>query len=200
MIRRRLLLAAIALTALVLPIFSQAQTTEVAGQKFDNEITLAGSKLQLNGAGIRHKLVFKVYAAGLYLGAKATTPEAALAMAGPKRIHVVMLRNIDANELGKLFTNAMEKNVSREEFVKTIPGTIKMGEIFASRNKLGPGEYFDVDYVPGTGTTISVNGKGTAEPIKEPEFFSALMKIWLGKAPADERLKEAMLGGAAKNP
>jgi hypothetical protein len=32
---------------------------------------------------------------------------------------------------------------------------------------------------------ILVNGQATGQPIKEPEFYSALMKIWLGKAPAD---------------
>jgi len=51
--------------------------------------------------------------------------------------------------------------------------------------------------VPGTGTVILVNGQATGQPIKEPEFYSALMKIWLGKAPADAGLKEALLGKAA---
>jgi hypothetical protein len=31
------------------------------------------------------------------------------------------------------------------------------------------------------------------EPIKEPEFFTALMSIWLGPAPADSQLKDALL-------
>ena len=33
--------------------------------------TLAGQSLVLNGSGTRHKAVFKVYTAGLYLGASA---------------------------------------------------------------------------------------------------------------------------------
>ena len=41
-----------------------------------------------------------------------------------------------------------------------------------------------------------VNGKPAAEPIKEPEFYSAMMKIWLGKSPADAQLKDALLGAA----
>ena len=56
------------------------------------------------------------------------------------------------------------------------------------------GESFSVDWLPGTGTVILVNGKATGEPIKEPEFFSSLMKIWLGKSPADYLLKDALLG------
>ena len=46
---------------------------------------------------------------------------------------------------------------------------------------------------------VFVNGKLQGEPIKEPEFFSALMKIWLGKSPADQQLKDALLGKAATN-
>ena len=39
--------------------------------------------------------------------------------------------------------------------------------------------------------------KAAGEPIKEPEFFTALMKIWLGKSPADAQLKNALLGKAS---
>jgi hypothetical protein len=138
--------------------------------------------------------VFRVYAAGLYLTQKAETPEAVLGASGAKRLNIVMLRDIDANELGKLFTRGMEKNATREDFVKAIPGTIRMGEIFAAKKRLASGESFQVDWVPGQGTVILINGKPAAEPIKEPEFYSALMKIWLGKEPADANLKDALLG------
>ena len=37
--------------------------------------------------------------------------------------------------------------------------------------------------MPGVGTTVLVNGKPQGEPIKEPEFFTALMRIWLGTPP-----------------
>ena len=175
-----------------------AQPVELAGARFEPSATLGGRSLVLNGAGLRHKLMFKVYAAGLYLPAKAATPEAVYAANGPRRLHVVMLRDINANELGKLFTDGMQKNTTREEFAKVIPGTLRLADIFAARKNLGPGESFDVDYVPGIGTTILVNGKAAGEAIKEPEFFNSLMKIWLGRNPADDRLKELLLGQAPK--
>ncbi|HEX6705153.1 MAG TPA: chalcone isomerase family protein [Albitalea sp.] len=190
--------------SLALPLAARAaaDVTEVGGVKFDNTVQLGNTKVQLNGAGVRYKAVFKVYAAGLYLPNKTSTAEAVLAASGPRRLHIVMLREIDANELGKLFTKGMEQNASRDEFSKVIPGVIKMGEIFSQRKKLATGEYFTIDYMPGVGSTISVLGKPAADPIKEPEFFNALMKIWLGKAPADAQLKDALLGvkPAAKDP
>jgi len=196
--RRILLLAACAGLSL-----ANAQTpagpVEVAGVKYAPTMAVAGSTLQLNGAGIRYKFVIKVYTAGLYLTAKAATPEAALAAPGPRRMHVVMLRDIDANELGKLFTRGMQDNMPREEFSKLIPGTLALAEIFASRRKLVTGDNFSVDFVPGTGTIVLVNGKPTGEPIKEPEFYNALLRIWLGPSPADAQLKDALLGREPEN-
>ncbi|MCY4746104.1 chalcone isomerase family protein [Pelomonas sp. UHG3] len=173
---------------------ASAQTVEVGNVKYESAVDLAGQKLQLNGAGIRYKFVVKVYTAGLYLTTKASTTAEVLAAPGPKRIHISMLRDIDGNELGKLFTKGMEDNAPREEFVKSINGVLKLSEIFASRKQLNNGDNFSVDYVPGLGSTVLLNGKAIGETIKEPEFFSAMLRIWLGDKPADTGLKEALLG------
>ncbi|HEU5295976.1 MAG TPA: chalcone isomerase family protein [Burkholderiaceae bacterium] len=196
MFHRPLLAAALlCLAAFALP--ASAQTTEVNGVKFNNAVAVGGSTLQLNGAGTRYKTIIKVYAAALYLPAKAATPDVVLAAPGPKRMQVVMLRDIDANELGKLFTRGMEDNSTREEFGKTIAGTLRLADMFAARKKLLTGEQFTIDYLPGRGTLISINGQPQGEPVKEPEFFNALMRIWLGKSPADALLKNALLGASA---
>lgn len=172
-----------------------AQSIEVAGVKYEAQAEVGGQKLQLNGAGIRYKAVFKVYTAGLYLSAKSGTPEAVLGNPGPKRLHIQMLRDIDGSELGKLFTKGMEENSTREEFGRSISGVLRIADIFASKKKLASGENFSVDWLPGTGAVVFVNGaRVPGDPIKEPEFFNVLLKIWLGKSPADHQLKDALLG------
>ncbi len=198
MFRRQLFAAALVCAVAIAPV--HAQTTDVSGVKFNNKVTVAATTLQLNGAGTRYKAIFKVYSAALYLPAKAGTPEAVLSATGPKRMHVVMLREIDANELGKLFTRGMQDNSSREEFAKSIAGTLRLSEMFAAKKRLTAGEQFTVDYLPGTGTVIAVNGQVQGEPIKEPEFFNALMRIWLGRSPADGLLKNALLGQSPERP
>ena len=87
-----------------------AQTT-VADVKYEEAASVQGKLLLLNGAGIRYKAVFKVYTAGLYLEKKAPTPQDVLALKGPKRMRIVMLREIDSAELGKLFSRGMEDNI-----------------------------------------------------------------------------------------
>jgi Chalcone isomerase-like len=192
--RRTFLASLLAFTA-PLPLWAQVPgPIEVAGVKYAATAAVGSAPLQLNGAGIRYKAIFKVYTAGLYLGARASTPEAVLAAPGAKRLQVVMLRDIDANELGKLFTDGMQKNTTREEFGKSIPGTLKLSEVFATKKRLVAGDAFTVDYLPGSGTVISINGRPATDPIAEPVFFGALMKIWLGPNPADWQLKDALLG------
>lgn len=173
---------------------AQAATVEVAGVKLDERITLAGSPLLLNGAGVRYKAVFQVYTAGLYLEKKATTPDAVLAAAGPKRMTITMLRDIDSAELGKLFSRGMEDNMERAAFSRLIPGVLRMSEVFSKHKKLVAGDTFLIDWVPGTGTVLTIKGQVEGEPFKEPEFFQALMRIWLGPKPADNLLKDALLG------
>lgn len=192
---RQLLFTALLICA-ALPA-AHAQITEVANVKYAHNVQVGSTPLVLNGAGVRYKTVIKVYTAGLYLTRKAGATEDVLAAPGPKRMHIVMLREINAGELGKLFTRGMEDNSPRDEFFKSVGGIMKMSELFSRIKKLEPGESFSVDWVPGVGTTILVNGKPATEPVKEPEFFSALVKIWLGKSPADSMLKDALLGRSA---
>lgn len=177
-----------------------AQGVELSGVRFEPTLQLAGARLVLNGAGIRYKAIFKVYAAALYLSAPAGTPEAVAGAAGPRRLRLVMYRDIDANELGKLFTQGMERNMSREDFARSINGTVRMGELFARRKRLAPNDVIDLDWLPGRGTQVSINGRDEIEPIKEPEFFHALLSIWLGRSPADGPLRDALLGRSTARP
>ena len=185
-----LLAAALGLAALN----AGAQSVTVADVPFAQTVNVAGTALQLNGVGVRHKAVFKVYAAGLYLERKAQSAQEIAALRGPKRLTITMLREIDSAELGKLFSRGMEDNMDKAEFSKLIPGVLRMSQIFSEHKRLETGDQFMIDWVPGTGTVISVKGRQQGEPFREPEFFSALLGIWLGQAPADWKLKDALLG------
>jgi hypothetical protein len=169
----------------------------VSGVKYDESVELRGTKLQLNGAGVRYRGPFKVYTAGMYLSRKAQTPEEALSAPGPKRISITMLREIDSNELGKLFSRAIEDNMDKAAFSKLVPGVMRMSQVFFDHKKLIAGDVFMIEWIPGAGTVITIKGQPQGEPFKEPEFYNAMMRIWLGPNPADWKLKDALLGKAA---
>ncbi len=169
----------------------------VSGVKYDESVELRGTKVQLNGAGVRYRGPFKVYTAGMYLSRKAQTPEEALAAPGPKRISITMLREIDSNELGKLFSRAIEDNMDKAAFSKLVPGVMRMSQVFFDHKKLVAGDVFMIEWIPGAGTVITIKGQPQGEPFKDPEFYNAMMRIWLGPNPADWKLKDALLGKAA---
>lgn len=182
------------LGTLLLAATAHAQANVVADVPYQESITLQDQPLQLNGAGIRYKAVVKVYAMGLYLPAKVATPAQAYTATGPKRITLTLLREVNSAELGKAFTRGFEDNAPKEQMSRLIPGLIQLGDIFAAQKKLAAGDTVTVDWLPGSGTVISVRGTAQGKPIPEPEFFVAMLRIWLGQQPADWKLKDALLG------
>ena len=187
---------AAAMAALAIAAVATAAPVTLSGVKYEDSAELRGARVQLNGAGVRYKAVFKVYTAGLYLPKKADTTDEVLAMPGAKRMSITMLRDIDSGELGKLFARGMEDNMDKTAFSKLIPGVVRMSQIFSEHKKLNAGERFMIDWIPGIGTIVTVKGVQQGEPFKEPEFFNALLRIWLGPNPADWKLKDALLGKA----
>ncbi|MEY2861273.1 MAG: hypothetical protein RL392_1731 [Pseudomonadota bacterium] len=167
---------------------------EFSGVKVEDTATVAGTKLQLNGAGIRYKGPFKVYVGDLYTTKKVRSLDELTAAPGPKRLSMTFLRDIEAGPFGKLLTRGVEDNVPKAEMSKLVPGLIRMSEIFTVNKNLLPGETVTIDWIPGTGMVITAKGKVQGEPFKEPEFYKAIMSIWFGPVPADFNLKDALLG------
>ncbi len=189
---RHLLLTILALFVVVGQ--QSAFALELSGVKYEDTVDVAGEKLQLNGAGIRYKTIFKVYTMGLYTSKKASTPEEILAQSGNKRISLTMLREIDAGELGRLFTRGMDDNNPRADNARALVDILRMGQLFSEYKTLKVGDTLVVDLVKNSGIQISIKGKPAGEPFKDPTFFKLMLNIWLGKSPADWKLKDAMLG------
>ncbi len=172
---------------------SAARGTVIAGVNFEPVQNVGGSTLQINGAGIRSKAFFKIYAAALYLDQRATTPQAVFAAKGNKRLKAVFLREVDSAGFGKSTSEVMGDNLPRDRMGRCIPGIMRLGEIFAAKKKMAVGENYTIDEIVGRGTIISINDKQVAE-ISEPEFFDCLMHNYFGPKPADSSLKDALLG------
>ncbi len=171
-----------------------AQAAEVAGAKLDDTVRVANQELKLNGAGVRYKVLFKVYAAGLYLTEKKTTVAEVLAAPGPKRVTLVMMRDLSNEELGQAFLAGMKKNSTMQERTKVVNQMMQFGEMFATIPELKKGDVIGVEWVPGSGTISTHNGKKISEPLPDIAFYNALLKIWLGDSPADAQLKLNLLG------
>jgi hypothetical protein len=169
---------------------------ELEGVKLEDRVHVDGQEVQLNGIALRTRMVFfKVYVAGLYLPERATTAPAVLAAKGAKRIHLTMVRDADADQFIESILTGLRLNHSEAELESAKK---QIDELFAMIRKaaLAPkGTSIVLDYVPSDGgTTLSINGKPAGPPMAGEEFFRMLLRIWLGEKPAQEDLKEALLG------
>ena len=89
--------------------------TEVAGVKFEDRMKAGAGELVLNGAGLRVKVFFKVYAMGLYLSEKKPDAAQVLALKGPKRAHIVLLRDVSAQDFAEALMSGLKNNTGEAQ-------------------------------------------------------------------------------------
>lgn len=187
----RLLTSLLLTAAVTLP---AAAAIDVNGYKFDDTARVAGKELKLNGAGMRTKLIIKVYAAGLYLTEKKTSMAKIAAIDGPRRVTLIMARDVSADSFGGAFMEGLKDNTSVAERNAIASQVNKFGEMFALVPGLKKGDVLHLDWLPGVGTQCELNGRKLGETVPDVAFYNAILRIWLGEDPVDRSLKPALLG------
>ena len=194
--RRSAISALAALATLGLPRLALS-STEVAGIQVADQMKFAGQTLNLNGVGIRKKYGFSVYVCGLYLQKACATPSEVIAAPGAKRIFAVMLRDISSDELGDAFLAGVRHNSTREQTQLIGVELVELGQVSVNIPRFRPGDVITFDFDPNSGSSISYNGRLVLGPSPGAAFFEALVRIWIGDHPADDTLKDRLLGKKA---
>lgn len=174
---------------------ARAQAVEIEGVKFEPTVQVGGAPLQLNGAGLRTRAIFKVYAAGLYVPAKSKDAATLLAQTGPRRMAITMLRTVEAETFAGALSDGLKANTPE---TKLAGFKAQIDQLNANLKAIGEAKKGDLilfEFTPDAGTRISVNGQPRGTPIPGEDFFAAVLAIWLGEKPADGGLKKALLGG-----
>lgn len=153
-----------------------------------------GPELVLNGAGLRTLYMAKIYVAGLYLTEKKGNAAEVIALKGPKRIQMSLIRGVSVEQLLNALNEGLKANLSAAELAQFAGQIEQLNTTFSALQKTKKGDVVALDLIPGAGTRVSVNGQSTSAPIAGDEFFGALLKIWLGDKPVQDKLKEALLG------
>ena len=185
---RRLLLPALFIL-LLMPGPSAAR--EIDGVLLPDSLTVDGIKLVLNGAGIRTKFFFHVYAGGLYLQKNSHDAAAIIAGDAPMlvRMHFIYdgvtpeeMQNGWMKGFRRLAPHAdKELQAAMHRFTKLFSVTVKKDDVY------------DFGWIPGKGLEVRFNDK-VLDVIDNFELKKVLFRIWFGKDPADKDLKEGMLG------
>lgn len=167
---------------------NSALAGSLAGVNMPDTASVGGQALVLNGMGLREKYFIDVYVGGLYLPAKTTDAAKAIEMDSAKRIvmHFVY-SDVPADKVRETFT----------EGFASVPGAAAMQDRVNKLNglmiDLTTGDEVILDYVPGTGTTVTIKGqvKGT---IAGADFMKGLWGVYLGASPPTAKLKAGLLG------
>ena len=177
-------------TLLLLFVAFPAFGAEVAGVKIPD----TDQQLVLNGAGLRKRAFFQVYAIGLYLPERRLLAAEAIAATGPKRIAIYMLRDVDADQFSGALADGIKDNHSEAEAKALEPRVKQLAAIMAEMKEAKKGMRITLDWIPAAGTQVTVDAKATGVPIPGEDFYRALLRIWLGENPVQADVKKALLG------
>jgi hypothetical protein len=172
-----------------------AQPLEVEGVKLDATAQVGSATLLLNGAGVRTRAIFKVYVAGLYAPQKTTDAAKLLAQKGAHRITIVMLRNVDADSFANALNDGLRSNHTEAQFTAMKPQIDALNANLKAVGEAKKGDVIHFEFAPDSGTRVTVNGQARGTAIPGEEFFTSVLRIWLGDKPVDGGLKKGMLGG-----
>jgi Chalcone isomerase-like len=161
----------------------------LAGVTLPDTVQLGGTMLVLNGMGLRKKFVVKVYVAGLYLEQKSSDPNAIIKADAPKRIVMQFLRGVSKNQMADAFDESFDNNTPDAK--KAMKADID--RLLGALEPVKEGDQMVFTYVPGTGTTLAINGKDKLT-IAAPAFGPVLFSVWLGPKPPNADLKKGLLG------
>jgi hypothetical protein len=177
-----------------------AVATVVPGQARDGVVGIsdsarvAGRELRLNGSGVGMRVIFKVYAMGLYVVERKRTAAEVMESSEPRRLAMVLLRDVSGEDFSKLvleYAREHHKSLS----ARAAAGLVQLGRaVTDDPNGLRKGDLLTMDWVPGTGVVVELNRRALIEPLKDEAFYNLLLGVWLGEKPADPALKNKLLG------
>ncbi len=164
---------------------------EIDGVRLPDSLTIAGTRLVLNGAGIRTKFFFHVYVGGLYLQTPIHDAAAIVAGNAPMlvRMHFIydgvspeQMQNGWMKGFRRLAPQAgKDLQAAMHRFTGLFSVTVKKDDVY------------DFAWIPGKGLEVRLNDK-VLDVIDSFALKKVLYRIWFGKDPADSDLKEGMLG------
>lgn len=181
----------LALALIIGTTFSSIAQITIEGVTLKPTFKTESSELLLNGGGLREKYFLDLYVGGLYLKAKTSDAQKIIDADEPMAIQL--------NIISGLITSEKMINSTEEGFEKSTKGKQeelrKDIDIFigAFKEEIKNGDVYDIVYEPSTGVIVYKNSKKTTV-VGDLKFKQALFGIWLCDNPADDDLKEGMLG------
>jgi hypothetical protein len=177
------------LTLALIPAFSDSK---IAGVSVGDSVSYEGTTFTLNGAGIRTKVIIRLYVGSLYTTQSVTDPQPVLAGPVPSVIRLDIISKIITSELMK---ETIEEGFDKAMNGNTAPLRQEIDDFIAIfSDEISKGDQFTFVSLPGKSLTAYKADRKLAT-INNDRFRQTLFTIWLGEDPADAKLKKAMMEG-----
>lgn len=167
---------------------------DVKGVKFSDTYTLGNQSLQLNGAGMRVKVIVDVYAAGLYVPKKDRSVTGLLNQTGAKSMQIVLFRDLTGEDFADAMYKGFYKNNAEADIAKFQQRLEDIKKVMIGMGAVKKGTVIRIDHVPNGGIKVLMDGALKGSDSGGDDFYNALLRIWLGQHPVDNELKQALLG------
>ena len=191
--RRAMLAAALALLVPADP----AAAKEVSGVALPESARPEGSAadLRLRGGGVFRFFFLRYYVCGLYVSGGPGGASAILASDAPRRIYLVALRRISSFEFLWGLDQGLADNLSPAEAEALQEPLAQVRATIRAIGAIARGARVSIDYAPGPGTRIVVDGQPRGASMAGKPLSDALLRVWIGERPLDAGLKRELLGG-----
>ena len=168
-----------------------AQTSNIEGIDFPDELSIKDETLLLNGGGLREKLGFlDLYVGGLYLSANSSDANQIVKSGNSMAIRIVIASRLVSRDR---FIEALEEGFKNTTVGKYTPMQIVSFKEYLS-DAFEPGDEIILVYSSDEERTYLYKNTEIRGEFSGLPFKQALFGIWLGDKPAQESLKKEMLG------
>jgi Chalcone isomerase-like len=182
----RLILALAALAPL-----SGVRAADLDGVAMPDTRVIDGTRMRLNGIGLRTYSVFGVhiYVAGLYLEQPSANPDNILHSRERKLLEIRFLRDVDAEDARKAWQEGFAGNCQPPSCYLD-PQDIR--RFLSAVPPMHQGDETLLLFTP-KGVDVTHNGQPMGS-ITDPHFAETMLATFIGPAPPTPRLKRELLG------
>ena len=164
--------------------------TGARANEFPSSAQIAGANYPKMGEHRTiYRLFFKLYDAALFVEPGANADDV-LTGSCAFRLEFRYLRNIPKATILESASHMLAKNLSTDALTRIAEPT---EQLHAKYRSVQTGDVSSLTYIPGDGTTFTLNGE---ELITLPgqEFATSYLQIWLGRLPVSIELRDELLG------
>lgn len=175
------------LAAAMLVSFSVSAAKDVSGVSIPDSVSIDGEALSYQGAGVRSKFFIDLYVGSLF-------SESETDAVNGKGASAIRLNIISALITSEKMVDAINEGFESATKGNTAPIQAEIAQfinLFSA--PIAEGDQFTLLSKPGEGLVTYKNDTQLAS-IENDVFRQAVLNIWLGDDPADDDLKEDMLG------